>query len=73
MRYGIYAVQRLMRWNGPRVLECDLLGLEMQVRHTKATVSHETLQCVIMGGFTATTAPLLPPVSPDVGSSKFAR
>ena len=73
MRYGIYAVQRFMRWNGPRVLECDLLGLEMQVRHTKATVSHETLQCVIMGGFTATTAPLLPPVSFDAGSSKFAR
>ena len=64
MRYGIYAVQRLMRWNGPRVLECDVLGLEMQVRHTKATVSHETLQCLTMGRFTATIAPRLPPRIP---------
>ena len=47
--------------DGPhRMLE----SVEMQVRQSKATMSHETLQCVTMGGFTATTVPLLSPRIP---------
>ena len=67
-----YAVQRLMCWNGHGVLECKALELHMRVRQTKATVSHETLQWMIMGEFTATTAPLLPPASPAACCSKVA-
>ena len=47
-----------------RLLESHVLRLDTQVGQRKATLSHETLQCVIMGGFTATTVRLLSPRIP---------